>query len=243
MQPWVTLATARAPGGGVMTLVRRGDTFVIRIDGQELMSNRMTHSEEMLATLAFEPLERDGMRNKPRFLIGGLGLGYTLRATLDRMPPGGRVDVAELMPEVVEWNRGVLAPLAKRPLDDPRVTVLQGDVGHVIADARQNYDAIMLDVDNGPSTLSAPSNATLYGTDALLRSKRALIPGGMLVIWSAGDERGFETRLARAGFAARTVHVRARQGRGGLRFVIFVGQSTSGAPDARDVGPRDRRSR
>ncbi len=243
MLPWITLATTRVPGGGVMTLVRRGDTFVIRIDGEELMANRMHHSEEMLATLAFEPLEKDGLRPKARILIGGIGMGYTLRAALDRLGPHGRVDVAELVPEVIEWNRGILAPLARRPLDDPRVRVVRGNVGHVIADARSEYDAIMLDVDNGPAALTAPSNALLYGSDALARTKRALVPNGMLTIWAAGDERGFEARLAKAGFAARTVHVRARTGRGGLRFIVFVGRSLPERAEAPVRGRRMPRAR
>jgi spermidine synthase len=241
MLPWITLATAQVPGGAVMTLVRRGDTFVIRVNGEELMANRMHHSEEMLATLALEPLEKDGLRPKTRVLIGGMGMGYTLRTTLDRLGPHARVDVAELVPEVIEWNRGILAPLAKRPLDDPRVRVLQANVGHVIADAEGVYDAIMLDVDNGPAAMTAPSNQLLYGTDALARAKRALVPGGMLTIWAAGDERGFESRLGKAGFAARTVHVKARVGRGGLRFIVFVGRSIAPRePRGDDRAPRTR---
>jgi spermidine synthase len=244
MQPWITLATAQVPGGGLMALVRRGDTFVIRIDGEELMANRMHHSEEMLATLAFEPLEKDGLRPNARVLIGGMGMGYTLRTALDRLGPRGRVDVAELVPEVIEWNRGILAPLAKRPLDDPRVRVLNANVGHVIADARAEYDAIMLDVDNGPAALTAPSNAALYGRDALARTKRALVPNGMLTIWAAGEERGFESRLGQSGFAARTVHVKARVGRGGLRFIVYVGRSIEARePRPAQDGPRPPRRR
>jgi spermidine synthase len=225
MQPWITLATADVPGGGKLTLVQRGKHLVIRINGQELMANQMTRSEEMLATLALEPLEAEGLRKKPRVLIGGLGMGYTLRATLDRMPKDARVDVAELVPEVVEWNRGVLGPLAGHPLNDPRTRVLVGDVGKFIAEAENEYDSIMLDTDNGPVALTAPQNAALYGRDALRRMRRALVPGGTLAVWAAGEERAFEKRMVECGFRTRTIHPRGREGGKGTRFVVFLGQA------------------
>lgn len=218
--PWKTLATAAAPGGSTMTLVQRGDTFVIRVDRLELMSSRMHGSEDALATFALE-----GAGPKARVLVGGLGMGFTLRAALDRLGPRARVEVAELVPEIVDWNRGVLGPLAARPLDDPRARVLVADVARVIADAPSAYDAILLDVDNGPAAISAPGNANLYGEHSLARAVRALTPGGVLAVWSAGDSQAFRRKLERAGLAVRTRHVRAH-GDKGPRHVVWVGQKT-----------------
>ena len=223
MKPWITLASALAPGGSTMTLVRRDDTFVIRVDKQELMSNRMHDSEVALASLTCE-----GLGPKARVLVGGLGMGFTLRTALDKLGPHARVDVAEFVPEIVDWNRGVLAHLAKRPLEDKRVRVLVADVMRVIAEAPATYDAILLDVDNGPMALSAPGNANLYGEPALLRSKAALTPGGVFAVWSAGHSRVFHQRLENVGFDVSVRHVFAH-GDSGPRFVIWI---------ARPVTPR-----
>lgn len=218
MLPWKTLATAAAPGGATMTLVQRGDTFVIRVDRLELMSSRMHGSEDALATFACE-----GLEPKARVLVGGLGMGFTLRAALDRIGPRARVDVVELVPEIVEWNRGVLGPLARRPLEDARAKVLVADVARVIAESPDTYDAILLDVDNGPAAISAPGNANLYGEHALARTVRALTPGGVLAVWSAGDSQAFRRRIERAGLEVRTRHVRAH-GEKGPRHVVWVGR-------------------
>ncbi len=232
MKPWITLATAKAPGGSTMTLVRRDDWFVIRVDNQELMANRMHTSEDALATLTCE-----GLGPKARILIGGLGMGFTVRAALDLLPPTARIDVAEFVPEIVEWNRGVLAPLAKRPLEDRRVNVLVADVTRVIAESPGVYDAILLDVDNGPISLSAPGNANLYGEASLLRSKAALKPGGVFAVWAAGDSRPFVKRLEKVGFVVLTKHVRAHQDQG-PRHVVFLARAVE--RPSRSV-PRTRR--
>ena len=216
MKPWVTLASAIAPGGAKMTLVQRDDTFVIRVDNAELMSSRHHASEDALATLACE-----GLGPKARVLIGGLGLGYTLRTTLDLVSPAARVDVSEFVPEIVDWNRGALAHLARRPLEDRRVTVIVKDVARVIAEAPGAYDAILLDVDNGPAALSAPGNANLYGEPALRRTMAALTPGGVFAVWSAGDEHAFRRRLENVGFDVKVKHPRAH-GERGTRHVVWL---------------------
>lgn len=217
MQPWVTLASVLAPGGTTMTLVQRGDTFVIRVDKQELMTSRTHGSEEALAELTCE-----GLGPKARVLIGGLGMGYTLRAALDRLPKRARVDVSELVPEVVDWNRGVLGRLAKRPMEDRRTHIIIQDVTRVIAQAPGLYDAILLDTDNGPIALSAPGNANLYGEPALLRAKAALTPTGVFAVWSAGDSSVFHKRLERVGFDVQVKHIPARGDRGGNLHVIWL---------------------
>ena len=219
MKPWITLASAKAPGGSTMTLVRRDDWFVIRVDNQELMANRMHTSEDALATLTCE-----GLGPKARILIGGLGMGFTLRTALDKLGPSAQVDVAEFVPEIVEWNRGVLGPLAKHPLDDRRTKVLVADVTRVIAESPKTYDAILLDVDNGPKSLSAPGNANLYGEASLARSKAALRPNGVFAVWAAGDDRPFQKRLEKLGFDVQTKHVRAHKDQG-PRHVVFLARS------------------
>jgi spermidine synthase len=222
MRPWVTLAEVRGPSGTPMVLARRDDAFVIRADGIELMSSRMHGSEDALATFCLEHAPRDA-----RVLIGGLGMGFTVRAALDHLGPNAQIEVAELVPEIVEWNRGVLAPLAKRPLDDPRVRLFVGDVAEPIASGR--YDAILLDVDNGPAALSTPTNAALYGERSLARVVSALVPGGVLGVWSAGESPRFTARLRSMGFDVRAVRLRARVTRGPRHVVWIARTAGSGA--------------
>lgn len=231
MKPWITLASVVAPGGSTMSLVQRDDTFVIRVGTAELMSSRHHASEDALATMGCE-----GLGAHARVLVGGLGLGYTLRTALDLLPATARVDVAELVPEIVEWNRTVLAPLAKRPLDDPRTRVIVGDVTRVIAESPGAYDAILLDVDNGPHALSAPGNANLYGEPALARAKAALRPGGVFAVWSAGDEQAFRKRLERIGFDVRVRHPRAH-GERGMRHVVWLARVGAAERARREDGP------
>ena len=217
MKPWEVLARAPAPDGGEFVLHHRDGEFVIRVRGQELMSSRVHGSEEEMARLASAAL---GDIAAPRVLIGGLGLGYTLRATLDALGAGAQVVVAELAEAIVTWNRGPLAHLAGRPLEDPRVRVEIADVRHVMRGGAP-WHAILLDVDNGPAALTRASNASLYDSPGLAAAHAALAPGGVLVVWSAGPDDRFTTRLSQAGFLAETHPVRAGKGRG-TRHTLFV---------------------
>jgi spermidine synthase len=225
--PWIVVDRAPTPDGAELVLVRRGDEWVIKVDKELLMSSRQHHSEEALAILALERAP-----HCRTMLIGGLGLGFTLRAALDRLPHHARVTVAELSPQLVAWNRGPLAPLAGRPLDDRRVTVAVGDVFGRINAARGAWDVILLDVDNGPRALCLPGNDRLYGDRGLAACKAALRPGGVLGVWSAGPaDAPWRDRLERAGFVAELKHVAARP-TGGARHALFFGQ-LPGAPRPR----------
>jgi len=212
--PWQTLGRARAPDGGELVLYQRGGEFVIRVDGRELMSSRAHGSEEEMARRACGAAMKD-------VLIGGLGLGYTVRAALDSLRGDARVVVVEIVLAVVEWNRGPLAHLAGRPLDDPRVSVEIGDVGRVLR-AGHRWDAILLDVDNGPVALTRKGNHALYGPTGLATAKSALRRGGVLAVWSAHRDDGFVSRLRKAGFSAEAVDVPARGVAGGPMHTIFL---------------------
>lgn len=189
------------------------DEYVIRVDGHVLMTSGAHTSEDALCDAIKQPLA--GVK-RPRVLIGGLGLGFTLRAFLDTLPEAAFV-VAEISPAIVEWNRTVLAPLSRDALSDPRAEILVGDVRAAIK--RGGWDAIVLDVDNGPWALSKRSNAALYGVTGLRAAKEALSPRGVFVVWSAGDDRAFLERMREVGFVARTKRVRS----GGSRHVLFIG--------------------
>ncbi|WP_163999901.1 spermidine synthase [Pyxidicoccus caerfyrddinensis] len=220
MKPWETLDTAQVPDVGEVTLARRGDEYVLRVRGQTLMSSRRHGSEEALAEAGCADVAG---KSGARVLVGGLGFGYTLRAVLDRVAPGARVTVAELLPAVVAWNRGPLAALAGAPLEDPRVTVVEGDVGALMARQSATFDAILLDVDNGPTALTHPDNQGLYGLAGLARAFHALRPGGMLGVWSAGPAPGFERRMEQAGFTVQVLHP-AAHGTKGTRHTLFMGR-------------------
>jgi spermidine synthase len=220
MIPWELIDSAKVPGdGGEIRLYRRAEEFSIRVDGGELMNSRVHGSEEALAELA---CGRIAGRPSPRVLIGGLGMGYTAAATLRGLGPGGRVVVAELVPALVEWNRGPLAHLAGRPLEDPRVSVREGDVARLLREEPGAYDAILLDVDNGPEPLTRKENARLYGRPGLETAFAALRRGGVLAVWSAGPDRAFAKNLHRAGFKVEEVSVPARGPRGGARHTIWL---------------------
>lgn len=220
MRPWQLLGQTRAPDGAELSLTLRSGEYVILANGQSLMSSRMHGSEEALATSACARLRG---REEPRVLVGGLGMGFTLRATLDNLPPGASVVVAELLPAVVEWNRGPLGPLADHPLKDRRVQVESGDVGAVMRASVQAYDAILLDVDNGPSAFATAGNAALYNDAGLAAARTALTEGGVLAVWSSREDRRFEQRLRYAGFRVEVKRVRARLKQGGPRHIIFIG--------------------
>lgn len=217
MKPWKTLARAHAPGGDELILQERDGVFVIRVGGHELMSSATHGSEEAMAEAALGGL----LMERPRVLIGGLGLGYTLRAALDRLGPKGEVVVAEISEAVVTWNRGPVAALAKSPLDDPRVKVEVADVAKLVAARARCFEAILLDVDNGPVALTRRGNEQLYGPSGLTAFRDALAPGGVLVVWSAGGAPRFCDRLREAGLQAREQRVPARAG-GGARHTLFI---------------------
>jgi spermidine synthase len=214
---WEQLDTAQVPDGGGLRLMRRGTEYSIMADGGiELMNSRLSGSEEALATLTAERLVD---RPAPRVLIGGLGMGFTLRAALDAYGPKAELVVAELVPAVIAWARGPLKPVFGDCLDDPRATVRQGDVAALIAEG--GWDAILLDVDNGPGGLTRAGNDGLYGHAGLARAKQALTSGGLLAVWSSVQDHGFTKRLKQAGFAVEEVGVRAHKGRG-ARHVIWI---------------------
>ncbi|MEG3181995.1 spermidine synthase [Sphingomonas sp. LT1P40] len=220
MTPRELIDIAEVPGGEPLRLFRRGGDFMIVLDRNELMSSRMSGSEEALAVMT---LERLATPASARVLIGGYGMGFTLRAALALMGADGRCDVAELVPKIVEWARGPMAELAAGCLDDPRVTVVMDDVGVVIADARASYDAILLDVDNGPDGLTRLENDRLYTARGLEKARLALKPGGVLAVWSAGPDVKFKRRMGDAGFAVEEVAVRARSNGKGPKHVIWFG--------------------
>lgn len=210
------VGVAEVPGGPPLRLVRHADDFIVMLDRNELMSSRMSGSEEALGTMTCERLRG---RRAPRLLIGGYGMGFTLRAVLRALGPDAAVTVAELVPGVLEWARGPLAGLTAGCLDDPRATVRLGDVGEAMGEGR--WDAILLDVDNGPDGVTRPANDRLYTAAGLQRAKAALTPGGVLAVWSAGPDAAFAKRLARAGFSVDEQRVRARANGKGPTHVIW----------------------
>lgn len=218
MTPRELIDTAKIPGGDELRLFRRGKDFMIVLDRNELMSTRMSGSEEALAVMSCERLAG---RKAPHLLIGGYGMGFTLRAALAALPGDAQVTVAELVPEIIQWARGPMAELAAGCLDDARVRLFEGDVAAVIGDARQTYDAILLDVDNGPDGLTRERNDGLYSVRGLAAARQALTPGGVLAIWSAAPDNAFARRLGAAGFAVEEVAVRARGNGKGARHVIW----------------------
>lgn len=218
MKPLEILGETYAPDGTLITLARQDRELIILAGGKPLMSSRMHGSEQALATLGCARVPPDD----PRVLVGGLGMGFTLRATLDVVPAGATVVVAELIPAIVEWNRGPLGPLADHPLKDRRVRVDQRDVGETMRASRGTFDAILLDVDNGPDAFTSTGNASLYSDAGLTTAREALREGGVLAVWSAWESRRFEQRLKYAGFTVRVERVRARLKQGGPRHTIFL---------------------
>ena len=217
MLPREVIGTADVPGGAPLRLVRHGGDFIVMLDRNELMSSRMSGSEEALGAMACARLRgRAGMR----MLIGGYGMGFTLRAVLRVVGPDARVVVAELVPGVIDWARGPMAALTAGCLDDRRVDLRLADVGAVMAEGR--YDAILLDVDNGPDGVTRPANDRLYTATGLARARAALTPGGVLAVWSAGPDAAFARRLAQAGFDVDEQRVRARANGKGPTHTIWL---------------------
>jgi spermidine synthase len=224
MIPWVHLDTAAIPGGGELRLKRRGSEFSIMLGTNELMNSRLSGSEEALAQIVCRRLQD---RTGPNLLIGGLGMGFTLRAALAELSEDASVTVAELVPAVVKWAKGPMAEIFDGSLADLRVSIHVGDVAGPIGAARAVYDAILLDVDNGPEGLTSAENDGLYTSAGLQAARQALRPKGILAVWSAGPDAGFMRRLQRAGFAVEEVRVRANKGKSGARHVIWIAEKTA----------------
>jgi spermidine synthase len=219
MIPWKPLDRARVPGSGSeLVLYQRGDEFSIRVDGRALMNSRVYASEDELAVIACARV-RDC--KDPHLLIGGLGMGYTLATALGRLGARAKVVVAELVPSVVGWNRTHFGHFTGHPLRDKRVSVREEDVGRVMRSQPGAYDAILLDVDNGPEGLTRTSNDRLYAQAGIAEAIAALRPGGVLAVWSAGTNGAFVARLRRAGLAVDEVAVRSRGRRGGARHTLW----------------------
>lgn len=226
MIPWELLDTAPVTGDrGELRLYRRGQEYSILVaGGGELMNSRVHGSEDALAECA---CARVADRPRPRVLVGGLGMGFTLAAALGQLPSDGEVVVAELVPEVVTWNREHLGHLAGHPLDDPRTLVRTGDVGLLLRREHGAYDAILLDVDNGPEGLTRRENDRLYSLPGLEVAYAALRPNGVLAVWSAGPDRGFTDRLRRTGFDVEVLTVRAHGRKKGARHTIWLAARTA----------------
>jgi spermidine synthase len=223
MIPWKALESIHVPGDGQeMSLYQRGEEFSIRVDGLELMNSRVHGSEEALAELACAKIKN---RREARVLVGGLGMGYTTSAALGRLGARAQVIVAELVPEVVDWNRKYLSHLAGHPLKDRRVTVREIDVAQILRKERAGYDAILLDVDNGPDGLTHKGNDWLYAPTGLSAAHTALRPEGVLAIWSASADIAFIKRLRKAGFKVKEHRVYARGSRGkGRRHTVWIAE-------------------
>jgi spermidine synthase len=216
------LGTAQVPGGEELRLYRHDRDFMIVLGHNELMSTRKWGSEEALAVLSLERIgHAQKGKGRPHLLIGGYGMGFTLRAALKALPAEARVTVVELVPEIIEWARGPMADVAQGCLDDPRVNLIQADVAPIIAGSGAEYDAILLDVDNGPDGLVREGNDALYSATGLRAARDALAPGGVLAIWSAGPDPAFTRRLQKARFAVDEVKVAARANGKGPKHVIW----------------------
>jgi spermidine synthase len=213
------LGEAVAPDGSVLVLYRHDRDYVIRVDGQELMSTRRHHSEEVLAELVCAPLREQG---GARVLIGGLGLGFTLRAALRSLGADAQVVVAEIMEEIIRWNQNPAYALAADALRDPRVELRHDDVANVLQASGGGFDAIMLDVDNGAAPLTTKTNALLYRAEGIRRAVAALRPGGRLAYWSAGSEPEFEAALRRAGMTVEVTRARAHPGLGSWHTIYVA---------------------
>ena len=235
MIPWSLIDTAKVPGeASELRLKRRGTEFSIMLGAIELMNSRLSGSEEALAKLSCQRIQS---LQQPQVLIGGLGMGFTLRAALAELGSEARVTVAELVPAVVAWARGPMAEVFGDSLADPRVTIREVDVGQLIRSAQSAYDAILLDVDNGPEGLTRRSNDRLYDLPGLSAARTALSARGVLAVWSSAPNSDFTQLLRRAGFEVNEVRVRANGTRGGARHVVWIATKPDKSPSA---PPRNR---
>ena len=219
MIPWLQIDTTRVPGADVeLRLMRRGAEFSMMLGQNELMNSRLSGSEEALATLACRRI--DGVK-RPHLLIGGLGMGFTLRAALAVLDAQARITVAELVPAVIAWARGPMADIFGDSLTDPRADIRAADVVEIIKASTSAFDAILLDVDNGPEALIRKANDALYDLKGLQSIRRALRPGGILAVWSSGPNPAFSKRLGAADFEVNEVGLRATTMRSGAHHVIW----------------------
>jgi spermidine synthase len=219
MKPQIKLATARTPDGGEMVLYQHDRDFLIKINGQELMNSRLHESEGELARLGCAHLSK---RKTPHVLIGGLGMGYTLRQVLDMLGPGADVVVSELLPAVIDWNRKYLGDLNGQPLDDKRTQLITGDIFQLILKSSRRFDAILLDVDNGPNAITDSGNQRLYTPDGIRACRFALRKQGILAIWSSGPSKTFEQLLSSGGFHVRRYRANAYKGSNSKPLFIWV---------------------
>ena len=219
MIPWSLIDTTQVPGGGELRLMRRGPEFSIKLGTNELMNSRLSATEQALATIACDKIRA---RARPTILIGGLGMGFTLRAALVVLGAQAEIIVAELVPAVVAWARGPMAELFGDSLTDPRVHIKEADVGDLIRSGRAAHDAILLDVDNGPEGMTREANDGLYDLDGLAAAYMALRPGGVLAIWSSRPDPKFTQRLRKTGFAVVENPVRAKGPQGGAQHFIWT---------------------
>jgi spermidine synthase len=225
MKPsWEQLGATTAPDGTDVRLMRRDAEYLLLAGGKPLMSSQLHGSEEALATLGCAEARQLA---RPRVLVGGLGMGFTLRAVLDVLPATATVTVAELVPAVIAWNRDPLAALARYPLRDPRVRIQAADVGFTLRAHAGHFDAILLDVDNGPAAFTALANAGLYDDSGVAAAYGALCPRGTLAVWSAFEDADFEERLRDHGFAVEVIRAHAR-GKNGARHAVFVARKGGG---------------
>lgn len=220
MIPWVLLDVAPVPGSrDQLRLMRRGTEFSIRLKGNELMNSRLGGSEAALATMACARLST---HKNPRVLIGGLGMGFTLRAALAALGPTAHITVAELVPAVLKWSRELMSDLFAESLDDPRVRIREADAGQMIRSGRSMFDAVLLDVDNGPEGLTRAANDALYDLKGLRAARAALSGGGVLAVWSARPNAAFAERLLKSGFRVTEARVRASKSHSGTKHVIWI---------------------
>jgi spermidine synthase len=234
--PWVLLDSAPVPGGSrELRLLRRGAEFSIRLGRDELMNSRLSGSEEALATTA---CERIRSHTAPRLLIGGLGMGFTLRAALSALGPDAGIVVAELVPAVIRWARGPMIEVFGDSLADPRVRIHEGDVSQLIRSGPATFDAILLDVDNGPEGLTRDANDVLYDLQGLRAARMALRPGGVLAVWAARPDVKFTQRLRQADFDVDEIKVRANKARAGAKHTIWIATR-----DSRDMTRSDNESK
>ncbi|MFV2072075.1 MAG: spermidine synthase [Thermoanaerobaculales bacterium] len=226
MKPQQTISSLTTPDGDELVLYERDGVFSIRVGGRELMTSRVHGSEEALASMVLARVRR----KRPRVLVGGLGMGFTLRAVLDVQPPVSRIVVVELFRAVVDWNRTELAHLTRAPLDDLRVSLIEGDVAEVIRSSPKAFDAVLLDVDNGPTAFTVQGNERLYGVRGLASISRSLRPGGVLGLWSADPDPSFERRLRTSGFRVRVERVSARGVGKGPKHIIYMARPVHEKP-------------
>ena len=219
MIPWSLLDKAQVPGGGELRLMRRGTEFSIKLGNNELMNSRLSATEQALATIGCEKIRA---REQPRILIGGLGMGFTLRAALTVLGKQAQIVVAELVPAVVAWARGPMAKLSGDSLSDPRVRIHEGDVRDLIRSGHSVYDAILLDVDNGPEGMTRKANDRLYDLKGLRAAHAALRVGGVLAVWSSAPDPKFTARLRKTDFAVIENPVRAKGPQGGAQHFIWT---------------------